>query len=77
MKELTNDRQLFERNHKNKENFEKEYLGFVRQKMQELTCSVNGEYISFMVDLRKAVNIKREKGAVLSFNFSNPKKDNI
>jgi hypothetical protein len=45
--------------------------------MQELTCSVNGEYISFLVDLGKTVALKRENRDMLSFKFSNPKKDNI
>jgi hypothetical protein len=77
MKDISSDRRLFERNHKNSESFERDYFNFVKTKMQELTCSVNGEYISFLVEITKTVTLKRGNSEILSMHFSNPKRDNV
>lgn len=45
--------------------------------MQELTCSVNGEYVSFLMEVIKIVTLKRGKCDILSISVSNPKRDNI
>ena len=77
MEELQAERTLFDRNHKDQENYDKEYLNFVRSKMQELTCSVNGDYISFLIDIVKVVKIKRGETDIFSMRFTLPKRDNI
>lgn len=45
--------------------------------MQELTCNVSGNYISFLVKLFKTIEISREKSNVLCLKVYNPKKDNV
>ena len=52
-------------------------MSFVKQKMQELTCSVNGEYVSFLMDIVKVVAVKRNKCSILTIRVSNPKRDNV
>jgi hypothetical protein len=76
--EMSYDRTLFRRNHSSKGSFSpEEYLNFVRQKMQELTCSVSGQYVSFLVSLFRVIPLQREKRDILCLKFTNPKKDNI
>jgi hypothetical protein len=45
--------------------------------MQELTCSINGEYVSFLMEIIKVVAIKRDKSSIISIRVGNPKRDNI
>ena len=57
--------------------FEKEYLGLVRQQMQEITCNINGEYISMSFQPFKTAIFTAEDGPVVALKVSNPKKDSI
>lgn len=45
--------------------------------MQELTCSVNGEYISLSVVPFKTSSFQREEESIVVLKVSNPKKDSI
>ena len=45
--------------------------------MQELTCNLTGNYISFMVKLFKTIEIFRDKSSILCLKVSNPKRDNV
>ena len=65
------------RNHHNSSTFTQDYLNFVRQKMQELTCSVSGQYISFLVSFFRVVSLQREKKDIVCLKFTTPKKDNV
>ena len=45
--------------------------------MQDLTCAINGQYISFMIDIKKVVPITRGNFELISMRFTSPKMDNI
>lgn len=77
MQELSTDRAMFLRKNKDNETFSKDYLNFIRQKMQELTCNVNGEYVSFMMSSFKVSAFLRDKKEIIVLKISNAKKDNI
>jgi hypothetical protein len=62
---------------KGSEGYERDYLAFIKQKMQELTCNVNGQYISFLTMAYKILVFRREKREVVVLKISNMKKDNI
>lgn len=45
--------------------------------MQELTCNVNGEYISLSIVPFKTYSFQREEESIVVLKISNPKKDSI
>lgn len=77
MKDVAAQRSLFERNNSHLDNYQREYLGFIKQKMQELTCCVNGDYISFLMEVKKVIPLKRGNVEIVAMKFGNPKRDDI
>ena len=45
--------------------------------MQELTCCVNGDYISFLMEVKKVIPLKRGNVEIVAMKFGNPKRDDI
>jgi hypothetical protein len=55
----------------------KEYLGWARQQMQELTCNINGEYISLSMSAFRTSYFEAEEDSIVALRVGNPKKDSI
>lgn len=45
--------------------------------MQELTCNINGEYISLLMTAFRTAYFEAEEDSIVALRVGNPKKDSI